>query len=291
MATPFDATTKTLVDANPQDWLRFLGLPFTACHVIDSDLATVSTEADRLIEVEATAPYVAHIEFQSGHDGAAVPERLLRYNGIAVLKTGRSTLSFVLLLRPDADSPRLTGTLELSRPDGSVYLRFEYGVVRLWQIPVKVLLSGGLATLPLALLTDMSGTSAERVVVEMDRRVQQEATPDQSEELWASAYLLSGLRFLPGESETLMGKVVAQMRESTTYQKILADGRAEGRAEGREEGRVEEARTALVRIGSRRLGTPDPVIQGILERASLSRLHAWMDRLFEAESWQDLLAA
>ena len=40
MATPFDATTKTLVDFGPEDWLRFLGLPFTTCQVIDSDLAT-----------------------------------------------------------------------------------------------------------------------------------------------------------------------------------------------------------------------------------------------------------
>ncbi len=93
--------------------------------MIDSDLATVSTEADRLIEVQGTIPYVTHIEFQSGHDGAAVPERLLRYNGIAVMKTGKATLSYVILLRPEADSPRLVGTLELKRPDSSVYLHFE----------------------------------------------------------------------------------------------------------------------------------------------------------------------
>ena len=80
MPTPFDATTKTLVDLGPEDWLRFFHLPFSSCQVIDSDLATVSTETDRMIEVESDEPYVAHLEFQSGHDGAALPERLLRYN-------------------------------------------------------------------------------------------------------------------------------------------------------------------------------------------------------------------
>ena len=287
MATPFDATTKVLVDFGPDDWLRFLGLPFTNCQVIDSDLATVSTEADRLIEVQATEPYVTHLEFQSGHDGAAIPERLLRYNGIAVLKTGRPTLSYAILLRPDADSPRLTGVLDLKRPDGSVYLHFEYGVIRLWRVSVETILSAGLATLPLALLADLSGMTAEAVVERMDERVRAEASENESEELWASTYLLSGLRFNAGESEALLGKVVAQMRESSTYQKILADGEAKGRTEGR----LEEAREALLRFGSRRLGIPDDSIRGILERASLTRLHAWMDYLLEVESWQELLAA
>ena len=70
---------------------------------------------------------------------------------------------------------------------------------------------------------------------------------------------------------------------SSTYQQILADGLAEGR--------LEEARESLLRFGSRRLGVPDEAIRGILERAALVRLHAWMDRLLEVESWQELLAS
>jgi predicted transposase YdaD len=73
---------------------------------------------------------------------------------------------------------------------------------------------------------------------------------------------------------------------SSTYQKILQDGRAKGRTEGR----LEEAREALLRLGSRRLGVPDNSIRDILERASLTRLHDWMDRLLEVKSWQELLA-
>ncbi|WP_394796681.1 hypothetical protein [Armatimonas sp.] len=207
------------------------------------------------------------------------------------MKTRRATLSYAILLRPDADSPRLTGVLELRRPDNSVYLRFEYGVVRLWQLSAQTILAGGLATLPPALLSDLSGTSAEAVVERMDERVRAEASENESEELWASTYLLSGLRFDAGESEALLEKVVAQMRESSTYQKILADGRAEGLTEGRVEGRLEGERNALIRIGTRRFGLLDDSILGILERASLARLESWMDRLNEVESWQELLAA
>lgn len=286
MATPFDATTKVLVDLGPEDWLRLFDLPFTTCAVSDSDLATVSTEAERLIEVQASQDYVAHIEFQTGHDGAAIPERLLRYNGIALAKTERPVLSFVILLRREADSPRITGTLEVQRPNGSVYLRFEYGVLRLWQIPVATILAGGLTTLPLALLADLSGTTPSDVVAELDHRLQGTHKTEYREELWTATYLLSGLRFEQEESNELLKGVVAQMRESSTYQAILEEGHAKGRELGKQEGE----RNALILVAKRRLGMPDTTIQGILDHASLERLQAWLERVTEVESWQELLA-
>jgi hypothetical protein len=162
MPTPFDATTKELVRFQPEDWLALLGLPPEPCELVDADLATVSTEADRLIEVQAEVPYLVHIEFQSGHDGKTVPGRMLRYNVLAAEQTGKIVLSYVILLRPEADSPMLTGTVERRRPDdGELFQWFKFGVVRLWNLPVTRVLQGGLATLPLALLCDLSGTTAE----------------------------------------------------------------------------------------------------------------------------------
>lgn len=290
MPTPFDATTKTLVDLAPGDWLNLLGLPFERCAVIDSDLATVSTEADRLIEALGEPSYVAHLEFQTGHDGAAVPERLLRYNSIALMKTGKPVLSFVLLLRPDADSPRLTGQLTVARPNGSAYLSFEYGVMRLWQVPVESILRAGLATLPLALLADFAATTPEQVVAQMEARLETEAPAEAREELWATTYLLSGVRFSPEESLSLLRKAVAQMKESSTYQQILLEGLQVGRQEGRLEGILAGERDAFLRIAIRRLGPPDSTILGIVEKASLPRLQSWMDQVIDAESWQELLA-
>lgn len=78
---------------------------------------------------------------------------------------------------------------------------------------------------------------------------------------------------------------------SSTYQTILADGKAKGLVAGRLEGRLQEAQETLIRIGSRRFGTPDTSIQSILECAALPRLHEWIDRVAEVESWQELLAA
>lgn len=89
------------------------------------------------------------------------------------------------------------------------------------------------------------------------------------------------------------------MKESVTYQAILeegeakgeARGRAEGRIEGRVEGKAEEARNLLLRLGMKRFGPIDAVIQAAIEAInSLERLEQLAERLLEAENWNELLA-
>ena len=111
----------------------------------------------------------------------------------------------------------------------------------------------------------------------MEARLETQAPVEMRDELWATTYLLSGVRFDSDRSEALLRKAVAQMKESSTYQQILLEGLQVGRQEGRQE-------------GIRRFGPPDSTILGIVEKASLQRLQAWMDRVIDAESWQALLA-
>jgi hypothetical protein len=200
---------------------------------VDADLATVSTEADRLIRVNSAKPYLVHIEFQAGHDGHAVPGRMLRYNVLSGEQTGLTVLSYVILLRPEADSPALTGNVERLRPNGTRYLAFEFGVIRLWKLPVAQVLRGGLATLPLALLCDLSATTPENVVTNLETRIEAEVELEERRKLWTSTYLLAGVRYAPEIAGKLLEKAVAQMKESMTYQKILADGREEGKVDGK----------------------------------------------------------
>jgi hypothetical protein len=51
MAKPFDASTKFLVELNPADWLRLLGLPLGPTRIAEADFSTVSSFADRLVVV------------------------------------------------------------------------------------------------------------------------------------------------------------------------------------------------------------------------------------------------
>lgn len=281
MPTPFDATTKELVRFQPEDWLALLGLPPAPCELVDADLATVSTEADRLIQVNSAQPYLVHIEFQAGHDGHAVPGRMLRYNVLAGEQTGLSVLSFVILLRPEADSPALTGIVERFGPEGSRYHWFKFEVIRLWKLPVVTVLRGGLATLPLALLCDLSGTTAESVVTSLEARLETEAAVESKRKLWASTYLLAGVRYAPQIAGKLLEKAVAQMKESMTYQKILADGRAEGITTGE--------RTLFLKFARRRLGEPDEARLAVVQEATTDQIELWMEGVLKVESWAELI--
>ena len=70
------------------------------------------------------------------------------------------------------------------------------------------------------------------------------------------------------------------MKESSTYQYIL------------EEGRTEEARKILLRHGTRRFGIPDaPAQQAIENITSVEILETLIDRAADVESWSELPAA
>ena len=82
MSKLFDALTRSLLEKYPADWLNQLGLLHgELVRVMNSDLSTVTTEADKVIRVEAQEPWLVHIGLQAGHD-RTLPRRLLRYNAM-----------------------------------------------------------------------------------------------------------------------------------------------------------------------------------------------------------------
>ena len=77
------------------------------------------------------------------------------------------------------------------------------------------------------------------------------------------------------------------MRESNTYQEILDEGRIEGRTEGE----LQEARRLVLRAGVRRLGAASPSVAARVEAVvSLEVLETLLIRIFDVETWDDLLA-
>jgi predicted transposase YdaD len=82
------------------------------------------------------------------------------------------------------------------------------------------------------------------------------------------------------------------MKESTTYQSILAEGRAEGEAEGKVKGALAEARKIVIRLGTPRFGPPAAAVRAALEGITdVERLEDLCARTLEpqAASWEDLL--
>ncbi len=198
----------------------------------------------------------------------------------------------VLLLRPEAAGTGFTGRLNYRTPGGSE-VHFTYHLVRVWELPVETLLSGPVATLPLAPIADVRPEELPGVIARMQVRVAAETPEPDQVELWTSVALLMGLRYRPAAIRELL-KGVSGLEESTIYQEILGKGEEIGRVKGREEGRVEgreeEARAVLLRIGTKRFGAPEDQVRTAMEAIdSLETLEALIDRLLEVETWQELL--
>ena len=74
------------------------------------------------------------------------------------------------------------------------------------------------------------------------------------------------------------------MKESSTYQAILAEGEAKGKAE--------EARTLLIRQGTKRFGPPTTQKIAELEAISdMARLEALTERLLDVNNWDERLSS
>lgn len=293
MSKPYDATVKDLLETAPADWLRFLGRPDTGpVRLIDADLSTVTTQADKLFHVGDSSPWLLHLEFQTSRD-VWLPQRMRKYNALAAERHRLPVSSAVVLLRPVADGAELTGLLRERHRLDRRELRFPYTVVRVWQVPVDTLLAGGPGTLPLVPLGDVRRDRLPEVMRRSADRLKAEVSEAEAKKLWAATYILMGLRYPVELAEKLLPGGIA-MEESVTYQDLirrgLERGRAEGQAEGQAEGAIEEARRLLLRQGHKKFGPPDDTVRASLAALTdLGRLEELSERLLDAATWQQLL--
>lgn len=287
MKKAFDPTTRKLVDMGPADWLQFLHVPVAhpeRVRLLDSNLSTVTAEADRVIWVGEPEPWIELIELQAGRD-LELPERLHWYSTLLRRARRVPVHSTILLLRPAADGPDLTGVFEQEDRQGVVYDWFRYNVVGIWQRPVEEVLAAGLPVLPLAPVAKVEPEQVPGVLLAISDRLARETNPEQAALLWNATRILMGLRYeeaqiaaiIEGVSTMLFG--IHGIEESTVYQGILRRGR------------VEEAKTVLLRLGRKRLGLTDARIEAQLSTLNdLDRLNDLLDRILEVSSWDELLA-
>jgi predicted transposase YdaD len=263
------------------------GRPPAPVTVIDADVSAVlGGAADKFLHVHADPEYVLHLDFQAGHDSAQLPPRLRLYNAVADYRTGCPVRSVAVLLREEADSPRLTEVLERGLPGEPPEAVFRYRVVRVWRLPVERLLTGGWGTLPLAPISNVAQGQLPGVIRRMKQRLRRER---QARELWQATEVLLGLRYPPDFVDVLL-RGVTGMKESSTYQRIVAEGLAEGRTQGLAQGRVEEARRFLLVLGEDKFGSADGQTRAAIDAISdVERLEALWKGVRGAASWQELL--
>ena len=299
MRKPFDATMRKLIEMGPAAWLRFLHVLISdpsRVRVIDSNLSTVTAEADKVLWVDEPEPWIEHIELQAGRD-IGLPERVNYYNTSLTRAHGVPVHSTIVLLRPAADGPDVNGIHERRYRNGDVYGWFRYDVLRIWEQPVEEILAAGLPVLPLAPVANVEPEKVPEVLMAISERFVRETSPEQAATLWAATKVLMGLRypkeqvevFTTGVSAMILG--IRGIEESSVYQDIFATGEAKGRDAGRVEGAVEEARKTLLRQGRKKLGPPSEAIEArITVLGDLDRLNDLLDRILDVATWDQLLA-
>jgi predicted transposase YdaD len=152
-------------------------------------------------------------------------------------------------------------------------------------------LKAGISLVPLAPLTNVTEADLPGLIRRMEQQIDKQPKR-RAGKLWTATNVLMGLRY-PEElvSQLLKGKMEA-MRESTTYQAILQEGRQEGITLGREEGITVGEQQALLRQGTKRFGPPGPATVTAIEAIhDMGRLGTLLDRILELniQSWDDLL--
>jgi predicted transposase YdaD len=251
--------------------------------VIDSDITTLTAAADKVIKVGGPEPYLVDIEFQSYHNTKVT--RTLWYRHVALdYRHDLPVLTVLVLLRKEANSPGLVGTYERHAPNGRRTNWYGFEVVRLWEEDPDSFLNAGVALVPLAPLTDVSEDALPDLIRRMAARINSEPPP-QANKLWTATYVLMGLRYSTELAARLL-KGVQTMKESTTYQAILQEGRIEGG--------IAEAQRILLRQGTKRFGEPDATTVATLEAIQdIDRLEALIERTldFGIRDWDGLLDA
>lgn len=282
-----DVSTKELILDGPAAWADRFGIgPPGPVSVIDSEITTLTASADKVLKVDGPVPYLLDLEPHAYHDKELA--RTLWYRQVALDHRHKlPVLTVLILLCKEANSPELTGRLERRLPDGWLTNQYNYRVVRLWQEDPEPYLTGGVNLMPLAPLTNVAEADLRGLVGRMAERINRESEP-RADMLWMAALLLMGWRYEEEPTFRLLEGVWKNMRNSTTYQAIMRQGRQEGLQEGRQE----EARRLLLRLGTRRFGPPDAAIIAAIDAIrDVDRLEALTDRILDATAndWSDLL--
>jgi hypothetical protein len=135
MPMPFDATLKDIVATHTPNYEAALGLPSGPAAVLNVDLSTLSAATDVALGYGDPVERIFDINFQASF-AKNLPRRVLLYNAVFHYRFNVPVHSIVVLLRPAADAPNLTGQIANAALEQRGKVDFTFEVVRLWQVPV-----------------------------------------------------------------------------------------------------------------------------------------------------------
>lgn len=275
MRIPWDRRMKRLFQEAPQDLVAWLFSGAQFVNIVSPELEGEPLFTDVLFEVILNGQrFLLHIEFQKRRD-ASMAERLWEYNVRATLQYKLPVWSCVIYLKKDRvlENPFLVRAL----PNGQAVHRFDFEIIKLWEIPTRELKEKGLVgLLPLLVLTQ---DGARRDVVE---EAIEGLTPSEEElkaELLSLTYGLASLAFEKEEDQEWLIRRFDMLhdilRETRAYQEM----KKEGFEEGIQQGKLEALRQMLVKMVQTRFPNPRVIRQAKGQAAIIE----------DAEVLQDLI--
>jgi predicted transposase YdaD len=276
----YDATFKILMDHSPEDWAEFVfGSTIGLASPVDTSLHATKEVVDRLLRVESWGcEFIIHIEFHAGHSGNAIPNRLFHYNTAVMKRYALTTLSCVLILRREADSPAVSAAVVHSLPAFGDVHRFNYRPIRIWHEPLERFLIPGSSLAVAGVLADFGKRSLEEAGAEIRRCIDEVSDPDQREDLLYHFVVLAGMRFNRIQAESIFGGNVSMLEKySVTLQYFIREGEERGQ------------RSLLLASARQVFGTPTQQVIEKINEATSEKLLAWTIRLRTAQSWSDLI--
>jgi predicted transposase YdaD len=234
---------------------------------------------------------VLHLEFQGRTSHQPMPWRMLEYMA-RLAHTHRLDLWSVVIYVGRGAGRGDSGRYQVTGPDGTPTLAWQYRVIRLWQMRAEELLAVGRPAL-LALVGQTQIDMPEIVLSDVVARIRSVS------EVERRGRLLAALTALIPEEEmiTMVERLIDReelLLDTPFLHRIREEARAEGRAEARAEGALVARRHSILDVLVVRFDPPVSVYQRIeqqlktiTDEASLTQLLAAAIR---AESVADFRA-
>jgi predicted transposase/invertase (TIGR01784 family) len=269
----YDNTCKYLAENFPEDlssWL--LGVRVSLIQMQPTELSVEPIRADSMILL-TNHNLILHVEFQTVPD-REMGFRMLDYRVRAHRKfPGKQMRQIVIYLTPTTSDLVTLTTFELEST------RHEFEVIRLWEQPASIFLES-VGLYPFASLAQTD--QPELVLREVAAKIEEIPEPKLQSDISAMSYILAGLVL----DWDRVGRIIRRdiMRESVTYQAILAEGEVKGNTQGR----VEEARMLVIRQLTRKFGNISSELLAQIEALPLARVESLGEDLLDFTSIDNL---
>jgi hypothetical protein len=261
----YDKSSKWLIQHHGDSILRLAGIrDIVKWRPLQAELVQPRRLPDGLIEVHRQGraePSLFVLEI-STYPYAGLAEQAARDTLLVYLDRGIVPENLVLVLHPQGNQ-RAAGELTLKSQEGSTRLQVAWKVVELWTIPAEDLLAAcDVGLIPWVPLCHFDGPP-EPIFRQCRTRIDQEAPPNEYENLLAVTQVLAGLRYNDPKLFQLLGGRDA-MIESPVLQELIAD--CERKAA------LETARKDILRILVTRFGAEARALEAELTDDDNDRL-------------------